>query len=312
MSQSNLESKYRLEELCLEITNKCLLDCVHCSSGSSIDGSELDENIIKEVIDDFEDLDGKELEISGGEPLLHSNVWKILNYCKNRMFSTTLYSTGISNIPPHIAAKKINVNRVAVSLFGTKEVTKRITGKDCYEISKSFIKNLIKRRIPTTVHFVPMKQNYRNFNELVEECEEMGVDEIKILRLMPQGRAKSNWREIHIPEVKFRRFIEYVQEMDSNVRITIGKPASYAQREKCKACMSTCLINSDGNVYPCPALKTKGVLSAGNIYEESLKDIWSQGFYSIRMFKELSGYHYCLAPRVMTHSDLREAIKEII
>ena len=297
----------KLNELCLEITNQCLLECIHCSSSSSPNQTNyLDRKTIFRVIDEFERLEGEELEISGGEPLLHPNIWEILEYCKHKPFHTTLYTSGIAKESIHELVRKIDVDKVAVSLHGTRETTKEITGSDCYEKVKEFIKSLREKGRNVDIYFVLMKQNYKDFEYLVEECEKIKVENIKVLRLMPQGRARENWEKIHLSELEVKEFLNRLYDVKTNIRIEIGNPFKLYLNERtiCKAGINTCLINSNGDVYPCPALKTKHYLSAGNIHENSLEDIWKKGFENLRNFKRMVKSSYCLAPWIVNPEDI--------
>jgi len=297
------EVKWKLKELCFEITNECLLNCIHCSSSSKVGEGYLDKESILRTINEFEEMGGKELEISGGEPLLHPNIWEILDYCKRRNFSTTLYTSGIGRALPSELANKINVDKAAVSLQGARKITEEVTGKDCYEQIKTFIKSLVENGIETEVHFVPMKQNYHDFENLLKECESIGVKNIKILRLIPQGRALDNWERIHVPEIELKEFLKRIYEIDTSIKIEIGNPLKPYKNERmnCKAAIASCLINSRGYVYPCPALKTDPLLSAGNIHEKSLTELWEEGFESIRKFREYVKHSDCLASWIKTY-----------
>jgi len=299
-------NSYKLEELCLEVTKECLLDCLHCSTDAAMGKEVLDTNVSIRTINDFEALGGKQLELSGGDPLLDPDIWKILDHCKGKPFQTTLYTTGIANMPVPEIVKKLDVDRVAISLQEPP-----ITSVNYSSTTKKFMKGLIKKGIETTVHFVPMKLNYKNFDKLFKECEEMGVKEVKILRLIPQGRALQNWDKIHLPEMELKRFIEEVSKKHPS-KVKLGDPTAFYSDEKghCKAATSTCLIDPLGDVYPCPALKTRPTLSAGNVYEQSLREIWEKGFESIRRSKEISGYTHCLAPWIKSPT-FEEAIIEI-
>jgi radical SAM protein with 4Fe4S-binding SPASM domain len=55
---------------------------------------------------------------------------------------------------------------------------------------------------------------------------------------------------------------------------------------KCKAGLSTLLINFDGDVVPCPAFKQPGAFTIGNIAQSSLNDLWcnSKRLQQLRSF----------------------------
>ena len=70
---------YPLREISIEITGQCLQNCVHCSSGASVDSQEvLSRDEILGIASEFKQLGGKKIEISGGEPFLHKDIGNIL------------------------------------------------------------------------------------------------------------------------------------------------------------------------------------------------------------------------------------------
>ena len=75
-----------LKDLCFEIIQKCPNNCLFCSSCADI----TKENIISyqdftKTIDYFHEKYGiKEISLSGGEPLLHPDLYKMIAYCSNK------------------------------------------------------------------------------------------------------------------------------------------------------------------------------------------------------------------------------------
>lgn len=288
---------YTLEELCLEITNDCLLKCIHCSSNSPSPHF-LDKSLILITLAQFEELGGTQLELSGGEPLLHPNLREILKYCENAPFSTTIYSSGIGRRSSLETIRKSSIERVIVSLYGDGEDTLEITGANCYRRTLDFIRSLKRDGINVEVHFPLMRPNYRSLPYVLKICEDLDVDKLKLLRLMPQGRARLNWKRLHIPERELRDFIRKLRSIPTSIEIELGNPLKpyLNQKMKCRAATSTCLIDSRGFMYPCPALKDYPLLSAGNVHEEPITYLWKCGFEAIRGFKEYTQSTECLAP----------------
>ena len=70
-----------IKSLFLHITNGCNLKCKHCYSfdNKKTTGNLKKKEIIK-LIDEFRELGGKKLTISGGEPLLRKDILSILKY----------------------------------------------------------------------------------------------------------------------------------------------------------------------------------------------------------------------------------------
>jgi len=86
-----------IKDLCFEIIETCPNNCMFCSSNSSI----LKTNIIeldkfKTTIDFLCEKYGvEEISLSGGEPLLHPDLFEIIKYCKDKNIRVVLFTSGI-------------------------------------------------------------------------------------------------------------------------------------------------------------------------------------------------------------------------
>ncbi|MGD6806138.1 MAG: radical SAM/SPASM domain-containing protein [Candidatus Bathyarchaeia archaeon] len=100
------------------ITRKCNYKCVGCNVWKEQDARELSTEEIKKGLDILKNLGVVELVISGGDPLLRSDIGEILDYASDR-FITTVYDNG------SMAAKKIDALRkvdfVAISIDSLDE-----------------------------------------------------------------------------------------------------------------------------------------------------------------------------------------------
>ena len=86
-----------LDDLCFEIIETCPNNCLFCSSCSNLTKiRQIDFAMFKKVIDYLSDNYGiKEISLSGGEPLLHQDLFKMINYCKEKNIRTVLFTSGI-------------------------------------------------------------------------------------------------------------------------------------------------------------------------------------------------------------------------
>lgn len=86
-----------LKDLCFEIIQKCPNDCMFCSSNANIDKNNLITfEKFQMVVDHFMALGGiEELSISGGEPFLHPDLFKMIAYCKNLGIRVVLFTSGV-------------------------------------------------------------------------------------------------------------------------------------------------------------------------------------------------------------------------
>ena len=86
-----------LKDLCFEITKQCPNNCLFCSSCSSYDESTIISfDTFKKTIDHLISLGGiEEISLSGGEPFLHPDLFKMISYCKGKNIRTVLFTSGI-------------------------------------------------------------------------------------------------------------------------------------------------------------------------------------------------------------------------
>src|SRR4030066_622419 len=72
-------ARERLEEIDLNITNRCNIGCKHCLFSASPDkGDDLPIGIIEKLLVDGRNLGVQEVHISGGEPTVRSDYLAIL------------------------------------------------------------------------------------------------------------------------------------------------------------------------------------------------------------------------------------------
>ncbi len=86
-----------IKDLCFEIIQTCPNDCLFCSSLSNIDCKQIISfDLFKKTID-YLMSKGKieEISLSGGEPLLHPQVFEMIEYCKSLGIRVVLFTSGI-------------------------------------------------------------------------------------------------------------------------------------------------------------------------------------------------------------------------
>ncbi|MEM2144587.1 MAG: radical SAM protein [Candidatus Jordarchaeaceae archaeon] len=294
------KSEYDLKELCLEITNVCPLNCIHCSGKCNLKSSlALSIDKIKQIINDFAFLGGKTLEISGGEPLLHPALPQIINYASKRRLETILYTSGnvlsshrkpmpvCSNLA--LKLRRAGLSKVIFSLQGatasTHEAVTQVKGS--FDNVLHSIGVIKKYGFWIGVHFVPMKVNFKEFAAVCALSNRLQVNEIGVLRFVPQGRGRDNIQDLSLTKTEFAEFSSLLKKLVDTwgpKRIRIGRPVDfrfimdpYKTKTECDAGKSRCLISPDGKVKPCPAFKNcEDKYVAGNIKDESLVNIWNE------------------------------------
>jgi len=299
-----------LKELCLEVTNSCPMECRHCSSCSMKVGNEscyhMPISKAKSVVQEFVELGGSILEISGGEPLTYPFLYELCDYAASLKLDVRLYTSGISsedgkvlsgiNFSEAETLKLQGVNKVIFNLQGASSTThQKITGvKGTHKLVLEGIKNTKAVGLWTGIHFVPMKPNFLELPELAELCMKLGVDELALLRFVPQGRGKENQNLLELTSNQFDELLCLVlrlMEKYPKLNIRAGCPLDFLslydpkiKPHQCKAGLCTCMIAPTGEVLPCPGFKNSSDFIAGNIYQQSLILIWQNGFQLLREF----------------------------
>lgn len=88
-----------VKDLCFEIIERCLNNCMFCSSNSDCKKTQIIKfDDFKRTIDFFMTNGGiEELSLSGGEPFLHPEIIKMVSYSKSLGIRTVIFTSGVVN-----------------------------------------------------------------------------------------------------------------------------------------------------------------------------------------------------------------------
>jgi MoaA/NifB/PqqE/SkfB family radical SAM enzyme len=257
-----------MKHVSIEIIQKCPNNCMHCSSVSGMDCKELlDVDLVKKVLDGLEEIKVDELSVSGGEPFLHKDLIEIVRYAKDKGFKVNIYTSGImlNEKDEHISLNtkwleelsKIKVNKLIFNLQSLKsDVYNKIM---CTEGNLNLLKESInytkKCGIYTELHFVPMKLNYKEIENVVKFVEDNNLDRVSFLGLIPHGRAKVNRDKLYLDEETNLEVKKLLNTLECE-KVRVGIPLKL-KNEKCicEAGKEKLYIKFDGKVYGCEAFK---------------------------------------------------------
>ena len=87
-----------VKDLCFEIIETCLNNCMFCSSNSNCSKKQIISfEDFKRVVDYFMNNGGiEELSLSGGEPFLHPDLFKMVQYAKSCGIRTVIFTSGVT------------------------------------------------------------------------------------------------------------------------------------------------------------------------------------------------------------------------
>lgn len=315
----------QIQELFIEITNQCQQKCIHCSSSANdTDYESLSLDDIKRVINETIHLGLKRVTLSGGEPLLHPNIINIIEFLRDTHIKFNIYSCGVKDNEPIPLSllqyvKDCGINRMIFSIHAASpELQEEITGyKDsliCVMHSIKLAKNI---DIDVEVHFVLMRKNKDELDEVIKLSKDLGVNRLSILRLVNQGRCIN---DLELSGSECTKILAKVKP-SYYMPIRLGTPFNCITHSgsKCTAGDNKLLISASGEVFPCESFKwLKGNCFNMNIKDDSIKDIWDNSILlkSIRTAKESriticstckdfkSCHGGCMGQRLKAYNDL--------
>ena len=162
-----------LRYLLMHITTKCNLACKHCYLGDT-HVEELDIDSVTALAEEFASMQGLKLMISGGEPLLHSQFWDILESVSRLDLRIVLLSNG-TLIDRETANRLANyVHEVQISIDGTGSHD-MLRGSGTFDRSMQGIRNLKDAGIDVSIATMVHRHNLNEFEEMQKMFSDIGV-----------------------------------------------------------------------------------------------------------------------------------------
>jgi radical SAM protein with 4Fe4S-binding SPASM domain len=303
----------KLCDVTLEITKKCPLNCIFCSSfGGASHNDELNINEWKKLVNEATELGANDFLISGGEPFTSPFLKELCEFILTKKANLSIYSSGniyhngklnALNKEKLLFLKNQRSVKIIFSLLGSTNkihdgITK-VTGS--YKNVLKSIKIANDSGLHTEIHFVPIKDNFKDLSNVVKLATNLGIEKVSILRYVAQGRGaecnldldKNELLELRKIFLELKKYGEYVR---------IGAPFNPFLLEKHYACTAgyrRITIRYDGLAVPCEAMKFLADEGQDdiNVRKFSLKYIWNESllFKLARKLHDLTIGSECLS-----------------
>ncbi|PIO06841.1 hypothetical protein COT47_02540 [Candidatus Woesearchaeota archaeon CG08_land_8_20_14_0_20_43_7] len=326
-----------LKEISIEVTNRCSLRCIHCSSDSGNQmADELSLEEITGLIDQAKELGASILTLSGGDPLLRDDLPDIIGYGREQRFQIRLqtagvydFGLGLVSIPDEFLSGFRNdsncMDRITYSVHGTKETHDKMTAiEGSFDLVMESIKKAKKAGIFVEVHTVPSRLNLTEMQSIAEILASENVDRMHILRLVTQGRCS---QELGLDLDEFKELqMSLTKLVADGLEVELGHNIDRRYWSdltkgpvRCRIGEGKMLIRPNGDLTYCAALKTDSV---GNIKDRTLRYFWKEHPFIMevrRFFREdylkIKGkcndcdilekcFGGCIAQRLYHHKDL--------
>ncbi len=289
----------KLRHLFFELTMRCNEHCLHCGSRcGDVKAEEMTpaqyHEVMKQIAEDF-DTKTFTLCITGGEPLIRTDFFDIMDDANKQGFLWGMTSNGIL-ITPEVAKdlKRTGMRTISISIDGTEathDAFRQTPGG--WKRAMEGVQNLIDvggfQHIQITT--VVTHQNIGQLDELYRIFNDMDIDSWRIVNIDPIGRANEH-PELLMTNEDIVRMFEYIR----NMRIK-GEPVTYGcehylgmdyEREvrdwyfRCEAGYGVASIMSNGDITACLDIERRPEFIMGNIFKDRFKDVWENKFEIFR------------------------------
>jgi len=137
----------------IEPTNTCNLRCTFCfvTEGMTREGGFMEFDLFKKIIDDSPDLEHLCMH-NWGEPLLHKDIFRMIEYAKNKGVNYVVMNTNgtllTNKMIDRIVDSKLDIIRFSID--GSAETFKRVRGVELQNIEQNInkLKKVKEKRRP--------------------------------------------------------------------------------------------------------------------------------------------------------------------
>jgi heme b synthase len=284
-----------------EITRGCNLSCLHCRalSGEGPYPGEFTTEECLQLVDDIASFSTPIVILTGGEPLLRPDVYRIAEYGTRKGLRMVLATNG--TLLTEEKARRLlaaGIRRISISLDGSDaESHDQFRGVNgSFEGGLRGIRYAKKVGLEFQVNTTITQHNLHQIPQILDLTVDLGAAAHHLFLLVPTGRGKELQDQTissHDYEEVLNWFYEQRDQVSLHLKVTCaphfyrilrqrarqeGKTITtkhYGLDAVTRGCMggiSFCFISSTGGVQPCGYLE----LDCGNVRNASLESMWAQ------------------------------------
>ena len=280
--------------------SSCNCRCVMCDIWKANQQKrELSSEDLKSHLKSFKKLKVKRVALSGGEALLHSNIWKLCEMLRSIGIKISLLSTGLT-LKQHVKDITQYIDDVIVSIDGSPSIHNQIRNiPAAFEKLQLGIEAIKKtdRNFKVTGRCVLQKLNHHDFLNIIEASKSLQLDQISFLPADVSSDAfnrPNGWEDQRVSGIVLtsdeievleklvaQSFDKYAAEykagfiaespkkmraMVDYYKAILGK--NPFPSKKCNAPWVSAVVEPDGEVKPCFFHP-----SYGNINDQNMADL---------------------------------------
>lgn len=285
---------YILNQIYFYLTQGCNLKCRHCwiapkyQTGERIWPS-VDLELFKDIIDQGMDLGLSGVKLTGGEPLIHSDIERILDHINATGLRLTIETNGVL-CTPRIAGKIAGNKKpfVSVSLDApdakTHEWVRGVPG--CFDAALEGVRNLVKAGLRPQIIMSVMRRNADKMEAVVRLAEKENADSVKFNLVTPTARGEQMQKAGETLSIKeltdLGNWVENTLAPSSELRIVYSHPTAFRPLSRTFTkpngrCGIFGIIGvlGDGKYALCGIGETVSELVFGHAEKDRLADVWN-------------------------------------
>ncbi len=246
-----------LRYLELQITDACNLRCKHCYIGDA-GRNELSPTQVKNILQEFERMQGLRVMITGGEPLLHGKFDEINEMLPDFFLRKVLFTNGLLLKKDVIGA--LTVDEIQVSIDGLEEAHDHIRGIGSYKLAMEAVRHALDAGFAVSISTMVHRDNLADFDGMERLFKEMGIKDWTVDVPCLTGRLKDN-NDLFVSPEEGGKYLAYGYG---------GGLHAAGQGYGCGLHLAA--VMADGKIAKCGFYHDKAVGSV----EEGLKAAWTK------------------------------------
>lgn len=254
-----------------DLTYRCNERCVHCYLDHD-DHGELTTAEVKGILDQLAAAGTFFLTLSGGELLVRSDFFELLEHAASRRFDIKLKSNGLLIGAPEAARiRALGVRQVQVSIYSHRpsvhDAITKVAGS--LERSLAAIRFLQAQGLRVLIANVLMRPNAEDYPGVQALARDLGVECTLDPTITPKMDGDTSVLALRAPRAQLLR-VYTDPAMLPSPSPDAGSCGEGLDEAPCSAGHTACYVSPYGDVYPCVQFP----LPSGNLRRQRFDDVW--------------------------------------
>jgi radical SAM protein with 4Fe4S-binding SPASM domain len=259
----------------LDITYRCNERCVHCYLDHE-DHGEMTLAEIKSVISQLAEAGTLHLTLSGGEIMLRTDFFEILEHARSLLFAVKVKTNGILIGEAQAERmRRLGVQDVQISVYSHKPEVHDLITKVPGSLHRTIngIRFLKSHGLRVRIAMAMMRQNMFDYPGVKALADELGVGFTLDPTITPKMDGDHSVVGLRIPGAMLKELFRDESLVANPDEFCLPSPApdeNALSDYPCSAGHTAAYISPYGDVYPCVQFP----LACGNLRQEKFLDIW--------------------------------------